>query len=210
MLGLRPHTCSTVNTSPAGIWLGCINHPPYSPDLAPSDFHIFLYNKKSLSGQRQRFLNDERLRRVSHTDSNPGGRLLRHRIQKLVPRYDKCLTWICWKIAQHLLYVPINLPIKLRFVSVNGPRENYFVDALRMFVINYRPTAGVPSSHLGFSMWVLWWTKRSLSMFISRFLPYSPSINFIVTFFTLISFISLHTPLWWCVQAWSAGNLANH
>ena len=28
--------------------------------------------------------------------------------------------------------VPINLSIKLGFVSVNGPRETYFVDALHM------------------------------------------------------------------------------
>ena len=34
------------------------HHPPYSPDLAPSDFHIFLQLKKFLSGQRQRFQND--------------------------------------------------------------------------------------------------------------------------------------------------------
>ena len=27
-------------------------HPPYSPDLAPSDFHLFLYLKRFLSGQR--------------------------------------------------------------------------------------------------------------------------------------------------------------
>ena len=31
--------------------------------------------------------------------------------------------------------VPINLSIKLGFVSVNGPRETYFVDALRMCTI---------------------------------------------------------------------------
>ena len=29
------------------------------------------------------------------------------------------------------LSVPINLSIKLDFVCVNGPRETYFVDALR-------------------------------------------------------------------------------
>ena len=28
------------------------------------------------------------------------------------------------------VYVPINISIKLGFVSVNGPRETYFVDAL--------------------------------------------------------------------------------
>ena len=34
------------------------NHPPYCPDLVPSDFHIFLRLKKFLYGQRQRFQND--------------------------------------------------------------------------------------------------------------------------------------------------------
>ncbi|GBM85012.1 hypothetical protein AVEN_4031-1 [Araneus ventricosus] len=27
-----------------------MNHPPYSPDLAPSDFHLFLHLKRFLSG----------------------------------------------------------------------------------------------------------------------------------------------------------------
>ena len=29
--------------------------------------------------------------------------------------------------------LPINLSIKLGFISVNGPKETYFVDALRIF-----------------------------------------------------------------------------
>ena len=33
--------------------------------------------------------------------------------------------------------VPVNLSIKLGFVSVNGPRETYFVDALRAIVLRY-------------------------------------------------------------------------
>jgi hypothetical protein len=28
------------------------DHPPYSPDLAPSDFHLFLHLKSFLAGQR--------------------------------------------------------------------------------------------------------------------------------------------------------------
>jgi histone-lysine N-methyltransferase SETMAR len=28
------------------------DHPPYSPDLAPSDFHLFLRLKKRLSGKK--------------------------------------------------------------------------------------------------------------------------------------------------------------
>ena len=34
------------------------HHPPYIPDLAHSVFYRFLYLKKFLFGQRQRFRND--------------------------------------------------------------------------------------------------------------------------------------------------------
>ncbi|XP_069675716.1 UDP-glucosyltransferase 2-like [Periplaneta americana] len=37
------------------------HHPPYSPDLAPSDFHVFLHLKKLLSSD-ERFGNDEELK----------------------------------------------------------------------------------------------------------------------------------------------------
>ena len=33
--------------------------------------------------------------------------------------------------------VPINISIKFGFVSVNGPRETYFVDALRRFSLDF-------------------------------------------------------------------------
>ena len=39
--------------------------------------------------------------------------------------------------------VPINLSIKLAFVSVNGLRETYFVDMMRNVVCNIRPTQSV-------------------------------------------------------------------
>jgi transposase len=29
----------------------CLDHPPYSPDLAPSDYHLFLGLKKQLKGR---------------------------------------------------------------------------------------------------------------------------------------------------------------
>ena len=35
------------------------NHPPYSPDLAPSDFHLLLHLKKFLFSQGRRFQNDK-------------------------------------------------------------------------------------------------------------------------------------------------------
>ena len=64
------------------------------------------------------------------------------------------------------------------------------------------PTAGVPSSRLGPSMWVLWWMKRGLGRFFSGFLPFSPTTNFIPPFLHtyLIHFVSFHPPLWWCIR----------
>ena len=69
------------------------------------------------------------------------------------------------------------------------------------------PTAGVPSSRLGLSMWFSWWTKRGLGRVFTGFLPFSPTTNFIPPF--------LHTHLIHFVhfmvrQAWSAGTLATH
>jgi histone-lysine N-methyltransferase SETMAR len=30
-----------------------LEHPPYSPDFAPSDFHLFLHLKKHLAGKKK-------------------------------------------------------------------------------------------------------------------------------------------------------------
>ena len=59
------------------------------------------------------------------------------------------------------------------------------------------PTAGVPSSRLGPTMWVSWWTKRGLGRFFTGFLPFSPTTNFIPPFLHthLIHFVSFHPPL---------------
>ena len=83
---------SMVNTSPAGVQLGGVCHPPYSPDLVPSDFHLFLHLKKFLSSQCQSFQNDREVIMSVTVVPIPGSRLLYHMIQKFVPRYDKCLN----------------------------------------------------------------------------------------------------------------------
>ena len=58
-------------------------------------------------------------------------------------------------------------------------------------------TAGVPSSRLGHSIWVSWWTKRDLGRFFTGFLPFYPTTNFIPLFLHthLIHFASFHPPL---------------
>ena len=66
--------------------------PTLSPDLAPNDFPLFLHLKKFLYGHRQRFQNHKEAEMSVTVVPIPDGRLLRQRIQKLVPWYDKCLN----------------------------------------------------------------------------------------------------------------------
>ena len=68
------------------------HHKLYSLDLAPSDIHLFLHLKKFLSSRHQHFQNDREAETCVTVVPIPGVILLRHRIQKLVPRYDKCFN----------------------------------------------------------------------------------------------------------------------
>ena len=56
---LSPHTArrSTHLLQEFG-WEVYNRHPPFSPDIAHSDFNLLLHLKKFLSGQRQRFQNN--------------------------------------------------------------------------------------------------------------------------------------------------------
>ncbi|GBM18709.1 hypothetical protein AVEN_9003-1 [Araneus ventricosus] len=67
------------------------DHPPYSPDLAPSDFHLFLKLKEFLVGKR--FGSDEELENAVTTWLNElAAEDYDMGILKLVNRYDKCLN----------------------------------------------------------------------------------------------------------------------
>jgi histone-lysine N-methyltransferase SETMAR len=67
-----------------------IDHPPYSPDLAPSDSHVFLLLKKFLGG---RYVEDDDVKAAVNTRfSSQAASFYDAGIQKLVPRYDKCLN----------------------------------------------------------------------------------------------------------------------
>ena len=89
VLGLWPHM--TQWSKHLG-WEVFNHHPPYSLDLTPSDFNLLLHLKKFLPGQHQRFQNDRDMETSVTVVLVPGSRLLRHRIQKLVPWYDKCFN----------------------------------------------------------------------------------------------------------------------
>jgi histone-lysine N-methyltransferase SETMAR len=66
------------------------DRPPYSPDLASSDFHVFLHLKTFLGSRR--FHDDKVKEAVNTWFASQAASLYDAGIQKLVPRYDKCLN----------------------------------------------------------------------------------------------------------------------
>ena len=66
-------------------------HPPYSPDLAPSDYHLFGPMKKMLGGQK--CASDTEVQSVVRQwlGQQPAS-FFASGIQKLVDRWDKCLN----------------------------------------------------------------------------------------------------------------------
>jgi histone-lysine N-methyltransferase SETMAR len=95
----RPHTVRRTASLLQEFSWEVFNHPPYRPDLAPSDFHLFLHFKKF----HQRFENDREAEMVvtqwfqsQAADFHDTG------IQKLVPRYDKCIN--CNKYFHEIVF----------------------------------------------------------------------------------------------------------
>lgn len=86
----RPHTArSTVHLIEKFGW-DVFDHPPYSPDLAPSDYHLFLLLKQWL--QSQRFENDDELMTgVTNWLKSLAADFFDAGLKKLVQRYKKCV-----------------------------------------------------------------------------------------------------------------------
>ena len=84
----RPHTAAATQNLITFGWEQ-FDHPPYSPDLAPSDFHLFLHLKSFLAGRR---LHDEVKEAITTCFASQVASFYDEGIQKLVQRYDKCLN----------------------------------------------------------------------------------------------------------------------
>jgi hypothetical protein len=66
------------------------DRPPYSSDLALSNYHLFTYLKKGLGSQC--FNNNELMEGVKRWLSVQVAVFFDTHIQKLIPRYDSCLS----------------------------------------------------------------------------------------------------------------------
>jgi hypothetical protein len=61
----RPHTARATAVTIEDLHFECLPHPPYSPDLAPSDYHMFGPLKEALGGKK--FQSDEEVYRTVHS-----------------------------------------------------------------------------------------------------------------------------------------------
>ena len=68
-----------------------LDNPPYSPDLASSDFHLFLHLKKHLAGKKFDD-GDEVQEEVLRWFKGQAANFYDSGIQKLVPRLNKYLN----------------------------------------------------------------------------------------------------------------------
>ena len=86
-----PHTVTRTNALIKIFICEIFDHPPYSPDLTPSDYHLFTKMKVWLATQR--FHTNEELMDGGHNWlHNLGAPFFDEGLQKLVSRYNKCLN----------------------------------------------------------------------------------------------------------------------
>lgn len=87
----RPHSAQLTRIFIESLKWEIFDHPPYSPDLAPSDYHLFLLLKNYLAGKR--FSDQEELEKtVNDWFKNLAAEEYNMGIEKLVSRMDKCLN----------------------------------------------------------------------------------------------------------------------
>jgi len=86
----QPHTAARTAQLFQQFRCEVFDHPPYSPDLAPSDYHLFMHLKKWLASQS--FEDDDRLKTgVTTWFKSPAADFFDTGIRKLVPQYQKCV-----------------------------------------------------------------------------------------------------------------------
>jgi len=87
----RPHTSLKTVEHTVNLDWTVIPHPPYSPDVAPSDFHLFGPMKDGLCGQHFPS-NDAIVRAVKQWATSTGADFYKRSMQALVHHWRKCIA----------------------------------------------------------------------------------------------------------------------
>ncbi len=92
-----PHTARLTKAKIRELGWEVLPHPPYSPDLAPSDFHLFLAMANAQQGTK--FANDEAAKRhtdnflqLKEFDGDGEENFYRRGIWKLPVRWQQCIN----------------------------------------------------------------------------------------------------------------------
>lgn len=86
----RPHTSLVTRNKLLALGWDLLPHPPYSPDLAPSDYHLFRSLQNSLGGKR--FENEQGVREhLDHFFANKPQTFYEHGIIQLMERWGKVI-----------------------------------------------------------------------------------------------------------------------
>src|SRR5258705_13985810 len=87
----RPHTSAYTMSNIASLGFQTIPHPPYTPDLAPSDYHLFGAMKKPLRGKR--FADQTALQQAVRTwRRNVPQQWYQDGLRRLPKRWKKCIA----------------------------------------------------------------------------------------------------------------------
>ena len=87
----RPHTAARTLAKIEDLGWKLLTHPPYSPDLAPSDFHFFGLLKESMKGIH--FQTDEEVKAaVSNWLWSQSTEFYAKGIDNLISRWNKCVA----------------------------------------------------------------------------------------------------------------------
>ena len=90
----RPHSAVQTQDLIASFKWEQMDHPPYSTDLSPSDYHLFLHLQMLLGGKRfDDDDDDDGLKdAVQKWLTSQAAAFCEEGTQNLVTRYDKCLN----------------------------------------------------------------------------------------------------------------------
>jgi [histone H3]-lysine36 N-dimethyltransferase SETMAR len=87
----RPHSALRTQEAIRKLGWSVLPHPPYSPDLAPSDFHLFGNLKEGLRGKHFATIQDVQ-RAVQGWVKEKPAEFFKDGIFNLVPRWQKCIA----------------------------------------------------------------------------------------------------------------------
>ena len=85
-----PHTARSTVATIQDLSFECLPHPPYSPDLTPSDFHVFGPLKEAMGGKSFRS-NEEMQQGGAQVAALSAKRFFSRGIRVLTKRWNSCM-----------------------------------------------------------------------------------------------------------------------